>query len=116
MCRKYKTECGTDQGQGNLSNPSIFLPPDHKHFHPSVFLLARRYLDIVSSLKTRTGSSAVKSHLFRILKPALDINESMREQIGRTPVMPETGLKTMRDIVDRLEASMQVGYTYLSWG
>ena len=91
-----------------MSNPAIFLPPDHKHFHPSVFLLARRYLDIVESLKTRTGPSAIKSHLFRLLKPALDVDESLRELIGRTPIMPETGIDSMREIVDKLEARLKV--------
>lgn len=84
------------------------MPPDHKHFHPSVFLLARRYLDIVASLKTRTGPSAIKSHLFRLLKPALDVDESLRELIGRTPIMPETGLDAMRQIVDKLEERLKV--------
>lgn len=93
--------------QGNLSNPAIFLPPDHKYFHPSVFLLANRYLDIVDSLKTRTSPSAVKSHLFRILKPALDVDESIRELIGRTPMFADSGLEAVRAVIKTLEERLQ---------
>jgi tRNA-dihydrouridine synthase 1 len=90
-----------------LSNPAIFLPPDHKYFHPSVFLLANRYLDIVESLKVRTSPSAVKSHLFRMLKPALDVDESIRELIGRTPMFADSGLDAVRNVIKTLEEKLQ---------
>jgi len=65
--------------------------------------MANRYLDIVDSLKTRTSPSAVKSHLFRMLKPALDIDESIREQIGRTPMFADSGLDAVRAVIKTLE-------------
>lgn len=91
---------GVMSAEGNLSNPSLFLPPNHPHSHPSLILLANRYLDIVAGLRTPTGNSAMKSHLFRLLKPVLDAqpDESMRIKIAQC-----AGLEGLRGVVREIE-------------
>ena len=74
---------GVMTAEGNLSNPAIFLPPDHPHSHPHVTFLARRYLDIIDALKTPTQSSYLRPHIYRLLKPVLDQHEEFREKISR---------------------------------
>jgi len=44
-----------------------------------------------------------------MLKPALDVDESIREQIGRTPMFAESGLDTIRQVVKDLEERLKVG-------
>lgn len=68
-------------------------------------MLCKRYLDIVESLKTQTGGSAIKSHLFRLLKPYLDSlpDEKMREKIGLARSVSE-----YRAIIGELEEMMKV--------
>jgi hypothetical protein len=92
--------------KGNLFNPAIFLPPSHPHMHPPSTLLARRYLDIVGSLKTPTGNSAIKSHIFRVLKPILDAqpDEAFRAKIGKARTVAE-----YRAVVEELEGLVKVG-------
>ncbi len=97
--------------QGNLSNPAIFLPPDHPYFHPPLTLLANRYLDIVESLKTTTGVSAIRGHLFRILKPVLDTDDDLRVMIAQARMMPVDGLADFREVVREIERRCQVGLT-----
>jgi len=44
-----------------------------------------------------------------MLKPALDVDESIREQIGRTPMFAESGTDTIRQVVKDLEERLKVG-------
>ena len=48
-----------------------------------------------------------------MLKPALDVDESIREQIGRTPMFAEDGLESMRKVVKDLEERLKVS-SYLN--
>lgn len=41
------------------------------------------YLEIVRSLKTPTNVSAVKGHLFKLLRPALGRETDLRDLLGR---------------------------------
>lgn len=103
---------GSD-AQGNLSNPSLFLPPDHPHFHPSVFVLAHRYLDIVESLKTPTAASAIKSHMYRMLKKVLDQgeDETFRIKIAKAQIGQDQGVSALRKVLHELEESVKVGFS-----
>ncbi|KIK61914.1 hypothetical protein GYMLUDRAFT_42334 [Collybiopsis luxurians FD-317 M1] len=60
------------------SQPSLTLSQ-----HPRHADLALEYLSIVKSLKTRTPYSAVKGHLFKIMRPALSREKDLRERLGR---------------------------------
>lgn len=70
---------GVMSAEGNLYNPAIFTPgATLRHAD-----LAIEYLDIVKSLKTPTSLGAIKSHLFKLYRPALDLNKDLRDRLGR---------------------------------
>ncbi|ODN73875.1 hypothetical protein L202_07391 [Cryptococcus amylolentus CBS 6039] len=104
-CLEFTGCDGVMTAEGNLANPAIFVPADHPHAHPPVTLLAHRYLDIVESLKTPTSGSAIKSHLFRLLKPVLDTDEELRVRIA-TCRWTE-GMSGFREIIDDIAARCQ---------
>ncbi|KAJ6567065.1 dihydrouridine synthase-domain-containing protein [Mycena capillaripes] len=54
--------------------------------HPRHTALAQEYLSIVTSLRTATSASAIKGHLFKILRPALMHHMDLRERLGRVKV------------------------------
>ncbi|KAI0756051.1 Dus-domain-containing protein [Daedaleopsis nitida] len=87
--------------EGNLYNPAIFQPgpeepssdtsstPASQYLtgsHPRNTHLALEYLAIVKSQKTLTTPSAVKGHLFKLLRPALGHYRDLRERLGRVRV------------------------------
>ncbi|CAE6454209.1 hypothetical protein ACGC1H_007671 [Rhizoctonia solani] len=78
---------GVMSAEANLYNPALFAglpsnsalqtgPRDHTD-------LAIEYLEIVKELKTDTAPSAVKGHLFKVLRPALGREVDLRDKIGK---------------------------------
>ncbi|KAF6753159.1 hypothetical protein DFP72DRAFT_1069542 [Ephemerocybe angulata] len=57
--------------------------------HPRVADMALEYIRIVKALKTRTCVSAVKGHLFKILRPALMREIDLRDALGSATVEGE---------------------------
>ena len=51
--------------------------------------LALEYLRIVAELKTPTPISAVKGHLFKIMRPGLVRETDLRERLGRLKIDPK---------------------------
>lgn len=51
-------------------------------YHPIHAELALEYLDIVKRLKTQTNLGAVKGHLFKIMRPALNRETDLRDRMG----------------------------------
>lgn len=94
--------------QGNLSNPAIFVPPDHPHAHLPMVALGNRYLDIVESLETPTAGSAIKGHLFRLFKSVLNTDDALRIMISKAHVHPEHRYKMYRDVLSEIEKRLQV--------
>ncbi|WVR03179.1 hypothetical protein IAU60_000170 [Kwoniella sp. DSM 27419] len=92
---------GVMSAEGNLSNPALFLPPSHPHFHPPITVLAHRYLDIVEGLETTTSGSAIRSHLFRMLKPILDTDEELRIRIASCQY--QDGMGQFRELIREIE-------------
>ncbi|KAI0652760.1 Dus-domain-containing protein [Trametes meyenii] len=96
--------------EGNLYNPALFMPTPSidplapssstastsspstsasmylTGYHPRNTSLALEYLSIVKSQKTLTTPSAVKGHLFKLLRPALARYPDLRERLGRVRV------------------------------
>ena len=98
--------------QPTLPNPlSIKTPPSHRlasefttfSFDTGVYLphtsLALEYISIVRSLKTPTHMSAIKGHLFKLLRPALNRETDIRERLGRV----RGGRDLQVDVLDQYE-------------
>ncbi|EST10185.1 tRNA-dihydrouridine synthase [Kalmanozyma brasiliensis GHG001] len=84
---------GVMSAEGNLYNPAIFartiergpmFPHAPELPFPSITAMANEYLDIVASLRTPTQSSAIKAHLFRLCRPALEVHKELREHLGKS--------------------------------
>ena len=86
--------------EGILYNPALFrglsepssstssreLSLGLEYTNPRHADLALEYLSIVRSLKTRTSVSAVKGHLFKLMRPALGREKDLRERLGKIMV------------------------------
>ena len=70
----------------SLSTTSRELSLDLEYTNPRHADLALEYLSIVRSLKTRTSVSAVKGHLFKLMRPGLVREKDLREQLGKIMV------------------------------
>lgn len=76
-------------------------------YHPPHCDLALEYLDIVRTIKTRTAFSAVKGHLFKLLRPALGREKDLREQLGRVAAKDfKKGMVEYEGIVGELKGRM----------
>lgn len=87
--------------EGNLYNPAVFMSspsssslddpalpstwciPSDTGLHLPHTRLALEYLSIVRSLKTTTRGSAIKGHLFKLLRPALGREIDLRDRLHR---------------------------------
>lgn len=75
--------------EGNLYNPTLFAPnrPGLAAYDSGLHLphadLALEYLRIVKELKTKTSPSAVKGHLFKLMRPGLARELDLRDRLGR---------------------------------
>ena len=75
--------------EGNLYNPTLFAPnrPGLIAYDSGLHLphadLAFEYLQIVKELKTKTSLSAVKGHLFKLMRPGLARELVLRERLGK---------------------------------
>jgi len=79
--------------EGNLYNPTLFTPyspaststafPFDGGLHLPHADLALEYLRIVQELKTRTPMSAVKGHLFKLMRPGLAKEIDLRNELGK---------------------------------
>ncbi|KAJ7041898.1 Dus-domain-containing protein [Mycena alexandri] len=68
--------------------------------HPSCAALAQEYLSIVTSMRTPTSASAIKGHLFKLLRPALLKHMDLRERLGRIKVEQFQKAKEKRPLGD----------------
>ncbi|KAJ9119859.1 hypothetical protein QFC24_005573 [Naganishia onofrii] len=97
---------GIMTAEGNLSNPTLFVPEDSPQTYPPIHIIAHHYLDIVDRLKTRTTGSAIKAHLFRILKPGLEKHVDLRNKLGEMWMREGTGMGGYRGLIDELKERM----------
>ncbi|ESK87712.1 likely trna dihydrouridine synthase [Moniliophthora roreri MCA 2997] len=79
---------GLDASDKTSSLSSTLTPhtPITSTTHPSHADLALEYLEVVHSIRTRTAVSAIKGHLFKIMRPALSRETDLRERLGRAKI------------------------------
>lgn len=99
--------------EGQLYNAALFAiatsssPNYDSGLHPPHADLALEYLDIVKGLRTRTALSAVKGHLFKLMRPALIRETDLRDQLGRvkSPDSIEAYYQIVREMKERMDVS-----------
>jgi tRNA-dihydrouridine synthase 1 len=96
---------GVMSAEGNLYNPAIFST---RAAHPRHADLALEYLDIVQSLKTPTSFGAIKAHLFKLYRPALDVHKDLRDKLGKVHGKPTSPLVEFYAIAREMKERMDV--------
>ncbi|KAI6140004.1 dihydrouridine synthase-domain-containing protein [Pisolithus tinctorius] len=121
-------ETGADavmSAEGQLYNPALFAPaasgtatstPTKGTCGEGIYAphaeLALEYLDIVKSLKTKTALSAVKGHLFKLMRPALSRERDLRERLSKIggPDAIDQYIEVVEEMRERMERD-EVGST-----
>ena len=105
-----KTETKTSQDFEQDQDPD----PDKGLFtrHPPHADLALEYLSIVQSLKTHTALSAVKGHLFKLMRPGLAKETELRERLGRIKIPKDgrNGFGEYEELCREMKRRMEVGF------
>ena len=116
-------ETGADavmSAEGQLYNPALFARArEHEEadgkgktmsFDEGLHLphadLALEYLDIVQDLETRTALSAVKGHLFKIMRPALAREPDLREKLSK--ISGPDGIVRYVEVAREMQSRMEV--------
>lgn len=104
------------------SSPPVF----DTGLHPIHTTLAFQYLDIVKTQKTPTAPSAIKGHLFKILRPALNREKDLRERLGRIigkdqfsvyhAIVEELHVRMVRDVKEALGEALGERYLKIQSG
>jgi tRNA-dihydrouridine synthase 1 len=118
---------GVMSAEGQLYNAAIFAsaastePEETKLLleHPPHADLALEYLDIVQGLKTKTAVSAVKGHLFKLLKPALMKETDLRDKLGKIQIdrnidASKGSLQPYVDICKEMKERMDVSHANIT--
>lgn len=124
-CLRETGADGVMSAEANLANPALFSPPlsleselspsrwtfpTKLGLQPPHTSLALEYLDIVKSIATPTSPSAIKGHLFKLLRPALSRETDLRERLGRARIekgKERQGWEKYEDIIRELEFRMR---------
>jgi tRNA-dihydrouridine synthase 1 len=82
--------------------------------HPPHADLALEYLSIVHSLKIHTASSAVKGHLFKLMRPGLVKETDLRAQLGKIRIAKDgrDGLREYEELCREMKVRMEVGVRF----
>jgi len=107
--------------EGQLYNAALFAPAQSSSsslsspltFDTGLHLphadLALEYLAIVKGLKTRTPMSAVKGHLFKMMRPALSRETDLRERMGKVRDNDQA-IAEYVEIVEEMKMRMEVSF------
>lgn len=107
--------------EGQLYNAALFAPAQSSSslsspltFDMGLHLphtdLALEYLAIVKGLKTRTPMSAVKGHLFKMMRPALSRETDLRERMGKVRDNDQA-ISEYVEIVEEMKVRMEVSFS-----
>lgn len=107
--------------EGNLYNPTLFAPasaantPTAFTYDGGLYLphadLALEYLEIVQGLKTRTPLSAVKGHLFKLMRPGLGKEIDLRNKMGK---IRDDNVESYVEVAREMKLRMEVSSPFLS--
>ena len=87
---RWCTPTGVDSNASGLHAASLYDSDEALLVRqPRHAELALEYLQIAKELKTRTSASAVKGHLFKIMRPGLIRETDLRERLGKVKVDPK---------------------------
>ena len=98
--------------EGNLYNPTLFAPNPpglaayDSGFHFPHADLALEYLSIVKGLKTKTPLSAIKGHLFKLMRPGLARELDLRDRLGK--IKGEDVVDEYLEVVKEMKRRMDV--------
>lgn len=98
--------------EGNLYNPTLFAPnpPGLATYDSGLHLphsdLALEYLHIVKGLKTKTSLSAVKGHLFKLMRPGLARELDLRDRLGK--IKGDDSMDEYFEVVEEMKRRMDV--------
>ncbi|KDQ18159.1 hypothetical protein BOTBODRAFT_143810 [Botryobasidium botryosum FD-172 SS1] len=111
-CLEVTKADGVMSAEGQLYNAALFAqttPTSGEEaasgLHPPHADLALEYLDIVESLKTHTAMSAIKGHLFKLMRPGLLKELDLRDRLGK--IGKGTTLNDIRDLVLEMKSRME---------
>lgn len=93
---------------------NLSLPGEDSFYLPHPFL-ARQYLEIVKSLKTPTAPSAIKGHLFKLMRPALSIEKDLRDRLGMARGKSAGLIEEYEGIVEEMDKRMKVSLWVISY-
>jgi len=98
--------------EGNLYNPTLFAPnpPGLAAYDSGLHLphadLALEYLRIVKGIKTKTPLSAIKGHLFKLMRPGLARELDLRDRLGK--IRGEDPVDEYLEVVEEMKRRMDV--------
>lgn len=111
-CLKATGADAVMSAEGSLYNPTLFAPnpPDLAAYDSGLHLphadLALEYLGIVKGLKTKTSLSAIKGHLFKLMRPGLARELDLRDRLGK--IKGDDPVDEYFEIVEEMKRRMDV--------
>jgi tRNA-dihydrouridine synthase 1 len=110
-CLKATGADAVMSAEGHLYNAALFspvtsFPTFDTGLHPPHADLALEYLSIAKELKTKPPMSAVKGHLFKVMRPGLARETDLREKLGK--IKSEGTIDLYMDLVEEMKLRMDV--------
>jgi tRNA-dihydrouridine synthase 1 len=88
--------------EGNLYNPGVFSShEDPKRQFPRVDHILREYYEIVKECPGNASKIAMKSHMFKILRPFLEVHTDIRQLVAK--ISPKHNFDPVEDVVKVVE-------------
>lgn len=86
--------------EGNLYNPGVFSDDVEKQF-PRVDKLLREYYEIVKTCPGNASKIAMKSHIFKILRPFLPVHTDIRQEVAK--LSPKHNFDNIEEVIIKVE-------------
>ena len=95
----------------SVSSSSGSPPAFNTGLHPPHADLALEYLSIVHELQTTTPLSAIKGHLFKLMRPGLAQETDLREKLGK--IRSNGALDAYIELAEEMKRRMDVSLFHL---